>query len=651
MVLNFWKHNERPRPQWVAAVFFAIAEAVVTPAAGVWLSLLPHRCQSPTEVVLNVGVSAGLQEEAKALGFSPGGLSRLANWMFGGMQIGQNRGLIRWCTWAIALLLLVLLWRTRVLGSAGVSMWCALGAWFFAEKLLSLPLDKAIAEQGPKLVAVAAVHSLLGLTLYGTVVFLLVPLSRAQRLTALKCGLIFAVVVVVYNANLRPLGTGDTFAAPYVSLSLVRAGDFDLDEFEWARGDFRSIDPKSNGAVRAGGRIVSKYPATSSLLATPLFATFLFVPWLGFPDNEFLLSQIGKLAATIFAALSVVGVYLAIRGTRPRWAAFVACVYAFCTCTWFVSQALWQHPACEMALAIALCCLVRAEKDRRFLAPAGFALALALAARHASVAIVAGLGAYALCRHRRDWARLAIGALPVIVFQLAYDCYHFGSPLTTGYQAEARSAWQTPLAYGLVGHLIGPSRGLLIFSPFLAFAAVGLRAAWQKRRDSAAARLVLASGVAAAGHLLLLSKWHPWHGGLSYGYRMVVEVCPLLVFVLAFGLDRVWRSKAWRTTFVVLVVVAAGIQAVGILAFDGRWEMDTAATPQQHRSIRNSQILHYVRRNRWYFVSLRHAPRLHLHQTAYQITVNGLQYDASLDYPRAYLFEDIQRRPTKPSAD
>ena len=651
MVLGFWKHNKRLHPQWVAAVFFVIAEAVVTPAAGVWLSLMPHRCQSPTEALLNVGMATGLQEEARSLGFSSSGLSRLANWLFGAMQIGRSRGLIRWCTWAVALLLLVLLWRARALGSACVSMWCALGAWFFTEKLLSLPLDKAMVERGPGLVAVVAVHSLLGLVLYGTIAFLLIPLSRTQRLTALKCGLLFAVVLVVYNANLRPLGTGDTFAAPYVSLSLVREGDFDLDEFEWARGDFKSIDPKSNGAVRAGGRIVSKYPATSPLLATPLFATFLFVPWLGFPDNEFLLSQIGKLAATVFAALSVVGVYLAVRWTRPRWAAFVACVYAFCTCTWFVSQALWQHPACEMALAIALCGLVRAEKDRRFLAPASFALALALAARHASVAIVGVLGAYALWRHRGDWCRLVIGALPVSVCQLAYNCYHFGSPLTTGYQTEAWSAWQTPLAYGLVGHLVGPSRGLLVFSPFLAFVAVGLRAAWPRRRDSTTARLALASGLAAGGHLLLLSKWQPWHGGLSYGYRMVVEVCPLLVFVLAFGLDRVWRSKAWRTTFVVLVVAAAGIQTVGILAFDGRWEMDVGASPQQHRIVGNSQILHYVRRNRWYFVTLRHKPRLHLRQVAYQITANGLQRDTSPDYPRAYLLEDIAHLPDRPAPD
>lgn len=644
MVLDFWKRSKRLHPQWVAAVCFIIAEAAVTPAAGLWLSLLPHRCQSPTEALLNVGMFAGLQQEVKALGFSPAGKSRYANWVFGIRQIGLNRWPIRWGSWAVASLLLVLLWRARVLGAVGVSVWCVSGAWFFAEKLLWLPLDRAAAAQGTKLVVSVAVHSLLGLAIYSTIIFLLIPLSRTQRLTTLKCGLLFSGVLVVYNANLRPLGTGDTFAAPYVALSLVREGDFDLDEFRWAQGGFESIDSAGHGAVRASGHVVSKYPPLSSLLATPLFATFFLAPWLGFPDNEFLLLQIGKLAATAFAALSVVGVYLALRWTCPRRAAFVAGVYAFCTCTWFVSQALWQHSACEMALAFVLCCLIRSERDRRFLVPLGLALALALAVRHASVGIVGVLGGYAVWRHRRTWYRLVVGALPVVVFQLAHNWYYFGSLLVTGYQSEAWEAWRTPLAFGLLGHLVGPSRGLLVFSPFLAFAAVGARDAWRKGREAWPAQLVIVSVVAAGVHIVLLSMWSPWHGGLSYGYRMIVEVCPLLVFVLAFGLDRVWRSKAWRTTFVVLVVVSAGIQAIGILAFDGRWEMSVGGSPEQHRSIRNSQIVHYLRRNRWYWVTLRHAPRLHLSQAAYQITADGLQRDDSPDYPRAYLLEDLGRR-------
>lgn len=622
-----------------------VAEAVVTPAAGLWLSWFPQRCRTPAEAVLTVGIFAGLQSEAKHLGYEPVGRSRAANWAFSIIQARRSLWLTRAGTWAAAGLLLALLLRTRVVGRLGVSLWCAAGAWFFGEKLLTLPLDKEAVQMGAAAVVIVAAHSLVGLAAYGGAIFFLIPLSKHQRRTALKCGLLFSLAVLVYNANLKPLGTGDTFAAPYVAVSLVREGDFDLDEFTWARGGHTSIDPQSNGAVQKRGRIVSKYPPMSSLLAAPFFAVFFFVPWLGTPDNEFLLMQIGKLAATVFAGLSVVCVYLAVRWTRPRCAALVACAYAFGTCTWFVSQSLWQHSACEMALALALCSLILARRDHRFLVLAGFALALALAARHASVAIVATLGAYALWQHRTHWRGLAAGALPVAAFQLAYNWRYFGSPFMSGYQSEAWQCWGTPLAVGLVGHLIGPSRGLLVYSPFLAFASVGVWAAWKERRELPLARLVLASSLAVCAHVVVLSKWSPWHGGLSYGYRMVVEVSPLLALVLAYGLDRIWRSKAARTALLLSAFLSVGVQLVGIMGFDGQWEMWLGGRPDQHRTLRHSQIAFYLERNRWYFVTLRHKPWMHLHQVGWQMTVDGVFKDESTDYPRAYLFENIRRRP------
>lgn len=645
MVVSLCKRDRVLPSRWSVALLLLVAEVALTPAAGWWLSWFPLRCRAPGEAGLALVMFAGLQHEAQHLGYQPVGRSRAANWTFAVIQARRRLWLCRTATWAVAALLVVLLVRAPIVGPLGVSLWCAAGAWFFGEKLLALPLDKEVAQMGSAAVAIVAAHSLAGLAVYGGAIFLSIPLTRTQRWTAAKCALLFALVVSVYNANLRPLGTGDTFAAPYVAVSLLREGDFDLDEFTWARGGHRSIDPQSNGAVCKGEHIVSKYPPVSSLLAMPFFAVFFFVPWLGTPDNEFVLLQIGKLAATVFAGLSVVGVYLAIRWTRPRWAALVACAYAFGTCTWFVSQSLWQHPACEMALALALCSLVLAQRGTRWLALAGFALALALAARYASGPIVATLGAYALWQHRPHWRALAAGALPIAVFQAAYNWHYFGSPLVCGYQSEAWACWGTPLAAGLAGHLIGPSRGLLTYSPFLAFACVGAWAAWRERRDEPQARLVLAASLAACAHVLVLAKWRPWHGGLSYGYRMIVEVSPLLALVLAYGLDRVWRSRVARTTLLLSVLLSVGVQLVGILGFDGQWEMWMGGRPDQHRTLRHSQVAFYLERNRWYLVTLRHKPWLHLHQAGYQITLDGVFEDESTDYPRAYLFEHIRRRP------
>ena len=632
----------RARRGW-PLLLLLLAEGLVTPLGQLWRGYLPDRCHTPAEAIVNVGVFAGLQREARRLGFDPVGQGRLASWVMGLRQLRQMAGPMQWAALCLPIVLAVALLRGRRVGAVAAGAWCVWGACFSTARLLALPVDKPAVQLGCRAVGLMALHSAAALSLYGGAAFLLLPLSGRQRRTALGCGALLLAALVAYEANLRPLGTGDTFAAPYVAVSLLREGDFDLDEFEWARGEYSTIDPRSNGAIEVAGRLVSRYPALSSVLAAPVFAAYFFVPWLGTPDNEFLLQLVGKVAAGIFAALSVVGVYLAVRGLCGRWALVCALVYGFGTCTWFVSQALWQHSACEMALAWALCFLVRAGRDKRFVGWAGFALAAALAARYAAAGIVAVLGAYALWQHRRHWVRFVAGALPVAVLQLAYNWRYFGSPLISGYQTEAWQAWQTPFLAGLAGHLVGPSRGLFVFSPVMLFAVAGAVAGWRERSGHRA--LVRALAIAVAAHVALLSKWSPWHGGLSYGYRMIVEVCPLLALLLAVGLERWWRRPAVRTGFVLASILSVAVQIIGVFCFDGQWQMATGTAPAQHRSLSKSQIAFYFARNRWYVTRLAHQPCLHLAGKAFQITASGVFQDQAPDYPRALLLEQPPPRP------
>jgi len=58
---------------------------------------------------------------------------------------------------------------------------------------------------------------------------------------------------------------------------------------------------------------------------------------------------------------------------------------------------------------------------------------------------------------------------------------------------------------GLAGILFSPSRGLLVYCPFLLFAVAGV-ACWRKRNDGALSLLFSASAVFA----LLISLWSAW---------------------------------------------------------------------------------------------------------------------------------------------
>ncbi|HEU5322135.1 MAG TPA: hypothetical protein VFX28_15135, partial [Methylomirabilota bacterium] len=156
------------------------------------------------------------------------------------------------------------------------------------------------------------------------------------------------VVLAVLLANGRPIGAGDTRANERVAASLVQEGDFDLDEYPEVEPPF---------AATAGGRRVSIYPVLSSVLAAPVFAASRLV----FALDETGAALAGKVAASLFsaAAAGVLYLCLALRG-RAR-AFFAAAVFALGTTVWSTSQALWQHPAAVLFLALALLFLVLAE--------------------------------------------------------------------------------------------------------------------------------------------------------------------------------------------------------------------------------------------------------------------------------------------------
>ena len=124
--------------------------------------------------------------------------------------------------------------------------------------------------------------------------------------------------------------------------------------------------------------------------------------------------------------------------------------------------------------------------------------------------------------------------------------------------------WQTPLLVGAAGLMISPSRGLLVFSPFMVFAIAGLVVLWRDRRYAALWPL-------AAAMLVLLGvafKWFDWWGGWCYGPRPIVDTMPFFVLMLIPVVDRICRKKAVLAVFLVLLAWSAAMQVLGVLAFD-----------------------------------------------------------------------------------
>ncbi|MBK5257302.1 MAG: hypothetical protein JJE39_14845 [Vicinamibacteria bacterium] len=369
----------------------------------------------------------------------------------------------------------------------------------------------------------------------------------AARLVGLQA---FTIAFLVLIANGRPIGSGDTNAMERTVGSLVEHGTV-------VQPDPKTPDPFT--APVPGGR-VSIYPVLPALLATPLFFAF----GLFFDLNPAGLQVAGKLSAALLAAVATaIMAHSYSRRTSSRLALGSALLFGLGTSVYSTSQALWQHPAVVLFMVLALDALARVEtaasSDR--LRPglvASLCLSLAAVSRPAAIPISAALFAFLLFRARSHAARLVGVACVPAVFVAVYNTYFFGAPWRFGPGLAGRFLSAFPES--IAGLLVSPARGLIVFTPIALIAMLGLIAA--ARRLRLARALLFAVFI----HFVFVAAWNEWHGGESFGPRLLTDMLPALFFYLPEAL------LAAPATGAALGVLSVLIQLLGGWTYDYRWE-------------------------------------------------------------------------------
>lgn len=375
---------------------------------------------------------------------------------------------------------------------------------------------------------------------------------------------LFLVSLAVYHANLRPVAPHDTLPGALLPFSLVLDGSLHLDRYgPWLD---RSLGGRAPFLFRNHGHHYSGYPVGQALLLAPLYVPLVAAASPGdwTPDRAVLFARIlEKLFAAALAAASVALFYLLARRLVGERAALPgACAFAFATPVWSIqSQALWQHTSGVLLLLGALLCLL--HKSGRALPLAGILAGLAIAVRPTN-ALLAGAVAVVLMARREPWTRLAAFlAVPALCTVLAavYNLWIFGDP-RGGYALPLEPAFLGALA----GLLFSPSRGLLVYCPFLLAALAGIPA-WRWSWVSAIGVLF------CAGHVLVVAVSPMWWGGHCWGPRLLAETIPFLVLLAAFGYDRL-RARRWAGAVLAgLLLWSVFLQFVGAFCYPrGRWD-------------------------------------------------------------------------------
>lgn len=350
-----------------------------------------------------------------------------------------------------------------------------------------------------------------------------------------------------------------------VTESVVKRGDVSTDQM-WTLFAAKSF-------VAADGNVYSKYGYGTSLLAAPLYALALYVPFSG-------LMQVTLLSSALVTALTGALIVLAARRLHysPRVSVIVALLFGLAGPAWVYAKEFWSEQFAALTLFAAFYFLLRYRdgwntRDALF---AGICLGLAIAVRTTNALLVPLYLAYGFVSRTPSkentllqWRSLLRFLGPILLFLVSvmlYNAVRFQNPFTTGYRAD--EDFSNNIFLGAYGLLFSPGKGLFVYAPFLAALPFGV---WQFYRTQR--RELVFTVLLFTAYCLLFSAWYYWWGGTNWAARFLVPTLPFLALLCAPLVQVViaplssgsrFTSLALRVTWLILVAVSFVNELAGV---------------------------------------------------------------------------------------
>jgi hypothetical protein len=410
------------------------------------------------------------------------------------------------------------------------------------------------------------------------------PWSRRRDGATVAC--LVALLMLCYSANGREISSYDSRPTALAARELLLRGTTSLNHVV---GETPAYADRWGFILAKHERYRSIYSPVPSLLAAALTWPF----WrMGAIDVTAPLAP-ALMAKTTASLLITIAVALGY-ATARRWlarpgAVLLAVGLGLGTGFWnSASQTLWQTETEAFGLAAAVLAFTRIDEPGATGAAVvlGAGLALAGAARPQLGPAVGILLAGCWWRGRRADAALATVIVILGTIAICWTNWRwFGSPMGAlpRLQDVNASLHQTGRTFAVhvepyLGLLISPSRGLLVFSPIVAVALIGVPAACRAGSRSPLPWYALAF----AAELVLYASYSVWWGGHTYGPRYLLDALPLLVPLAAVAMAARWR---WPAKSVAALALAWSIALAATGAFcypHDAWNTDPTDIDRDH---------------------------------------------------------------------
>ena len=334
--------------------------------------------------------------------------------------------------------------------------------------------------------------------------------------------------------------------------AIVEQGRLEIDAYHdapgWATGDKAYYD----------GHYYSDKAIGASLMGVPIYFVLFHV------TNALGVAVSGAAVKHVLTT-GVMGVMFTLSGlsmylvalcivSRPWKAALPTLAVAFGTMLWPYSAVFYGHLPAAAFLILAFALLfgakyAEARGSRKVWFWVGISVSMAFVSDFTSAVVIVGLAVYALhvlsalgtpAKVRAAWPAVVGVIIPLIVLA-SYNTAVYGRPLAFGYAYEVEERFQEIMGLGIMGirlpavgasyHIsFDPKFGLVWLSPVLLLAPVGyVIALWARRWRAESLLSMYAIGVVFA----MNAASYLWHGGSTFGPRLLIPALPFFVVPLA----------------------------------------------------------------------------------------------------------------------
>ena len=387
--------------------------------------------------------------------------------------------------------------------------------------------------------------------------------SKTTRIAALYAGIVMLSILTAQGYIANP----DSGAMLNVARSIVHKGSFEASPCE-------PVERSNSCVPGVDGRLYASFGLLPSVIAALPLAAGEELAKLTHKDpkllSEFLVSMSSLLAGTLVPIVLVL--WLTRMGFSWEPSVITALLLYFGTALWFHSVKNFQsEPFCALGLLTAAYLLGAGDTRSSGFLLSGFVFGCSVACRVFGLIFAPAFVAYCIALpNPGSWGRrlsravmFGVGALVPVGFVAWTNYLRFGDVTKTGYHLAIPSVaylLSNPLIEGTRGLLFDGEVGLVWFTPWIVLVPLALVRFWKVRPLECVLSLAI-----LLESVLFFACYAAWHGGWSYGPRLLVPSLPFAALPLVVLFER-WRQNraAARIVFATLAVASVFVQLSGL---------------------------------------------------------------------------------------